>query len=71
MIGLQFFEKFNGSVHGFRCCTTAFVSPLFDSAGFVCVEFEIVVVEFDPVIPLHGPQSHGDVIRSVSERSVW
>lgn len=43
---LQLFQKFDRAVHGFWCCSVAFIAALCEALGFVGVVLQIVVVEF-------------------------
>ena len=66
----QFFKKLDRTIHGFWSSATAFITSLLDSAGFISVEPEKMVVQLDPLIPLHRPQTHGDVIGPILEGTV-
>ena len=48
----------------------AAVTAFGDAAGFVGVVTEVVVVEFDPFVPLHGAEAHSDVVGAVAKGTV-
>ena len=66
----ELFKKLEGAIIGFWGCHAAFVSALGDAAGFVGMKTGELVVEFDPVVPLHGTKAHGNVVRAVLEGTV-
>ena len=61
-VDLQFFKELNGAVHSLRCCPTVRRSALFYTTFFICMELQVMVIQLYPVIPLHRPQSHGDMV---------
>jgi hypothetical protein len=63
-VGAEFFQQLNSAIPnlGIRICFAAFMATLFNPALLVIVEFQVVVVKFDPVISLHAAEAHGLVV---------
>ena len=68
---VQFFEELDSAVVGFWGCSAAFFAAFGNALGFQGVEFGEVVVEFDPVIPVHCSEAHCYVVGAIFERAIW
>lgn len=58
----EFFKELESGGVGFRGGHAAFAFAFGDAPGFFGVEARELVVKFDPVIPLHGAETHCYVV---------
>ncbi len=68
--GIQFLQELNGTIIRFRCGPTALFSSVCDSALLVLVVTQILIIKFNPLIPLHRSETHRNVVGSMSERPI-
>ena len=67
---VQFFQKLDSAVVGFWRCSTAFLASLCDALRLQGVEFRELVVELNPVIPMHHAQAHSYVVGTILDWSI-
>jgi len=72
-ITTKLFQKFYCAIEDLRAwvCMETLATTLFDAAFLIGVKFRVVVVQFNPLIPVHCAQSHGNIVLwSITERAV-
>ena len=67
---VQFLQKLNSAVVGFRRCPTAFLAAFCDALRLQGVELRELIVKLNPVIPMHRAQAHSYVVGTILDWSI-
>lgn len=72
-ITTKLFQKFYSAIEDLRArvCMETLATTLFDTTFLIGVKSRVMVVQFNPLVPIHCAQSHGNIVlRSIAERAI-